>query len=570
MDGLRALDYTLASLCLALSLFDAGLLMKRGVARVVEWDVAFVGLASLTLAISFAAFSSPITALGNLSICFWCSAVTLLGWRIHRTFHPVFSPYSRGPQWGMKHAAVVFNVAFYLLIVTTGIIGRLDDEAAASSSGSGNHCADEQRDNLDVIVTLSVALVYAVLAVAYGLLLRDCWFELRRHPYFFNLAIYLVVIMAGCVYRVANDVITAAFPNWILSGSSSNIAAIFKDFTPEIAATLCVFFLPPRRLDVRVDLLPRELRQNPNFKFIEWSRLKNRELLAAASPGVTVSTCNWVDGRGVQRRVVVKTIQEDAARELVRGSLLMGDRVIGVFGFSLPPEPPGAISIVMEFAVNGDLCTFLGRHPVSFERKMYMASDIAQGMAHIHGCGFAHRDLKTANVFVDSELRCKIGDFGSAAVCRDDCESLMGTHGYTAPEALNPRYTKQADVFSFAMVLWSLVADGRQPFSEFAEFAITQPVAFLLEYVRDAGWRPTIPAGLHEDVAFVIRRCWAPEPGARPEFHKAVGLIEHHIDVLQKRAAQQLAGDVNMDDEATALVKGETGAQHRHSPDENV
>ena len=41
------------------------------------------------------------------------------------------------------------------------------------------------------------------------------------------------------------------------------------------------------------------------------------------------------------------------------------------------------------------------------------AKDIAEGMAHIHNLGYAHRDLKSANVlYCKKNMRAKVTDFG--------------------------------------------------------------------------------------------------------------------------------------------------------------
>ena len=41
--------------------------------------------------------------------------------------------------------------------------------------------------------------------------------------------------------------------------------------------------------------------------------------------------------------------------------------------------------------------------------------DVAAGLAHIHGCGIVHLDVKPANLLISQEGVVKIGDFGMAA-----------------------------------------------------------------------------------------------------------------------------------------------------------
>ena len=57
------------------------------------------------------------------------------------------------------------------------------------------------------------------------------------------------------------------------------------------------------------------------------------------------------------------------------------------------------------------------------EAKLYMARDVASGLAFLHKHEYIHRDLATRNVLVSKEDTYKLSDFG---LCRD----TAGTSGY--------------------------------------------------------------------------------------------------------------------------------------------
>ena len=78
------------------------------------------------------------------------------------------------------------------------------------------------------------------------------------------------------------------------------------------------------------------------------------------------------------------------------------------------------ILMVIEFAEHGSLKSFLEKRETDERLRLLWAGDIAEGMAHVHGKGFLHRDLATRNVLVGSDMRCKVSDFGLAREVDED------------------------------------------------------------------------------------------------------------------------------------------------------
>lgn len=122
--------------------------------------------------------------------------------------------------------------------------------------------------------------------------------------------------------------------------------------------------------------------------------------------------------------------------------------------------------LVTDYHENGSLFDFLNAHTVNANTMALMALTIATGLAHLHmdivgtfvkdlksqckDCkecvgkpGIAHRDLKSKNILVKSNLTCAIGDLGLAVrhISKTDTIDIPSTHRvgtkrYMAPEVL--------------------------------------------------------------------------------------------------------------------------------------
>ena len=72
--------------------------------------------------------------------------------------------------------------------------------------------------------------------------------------------------------------------------------------------------------------------------------------------------------------------------------------------------------------------------------KPSLASQVSQGLAHVHSQGVIHRDIKPGNIWLTKEGTAKLGDFG-LAVALDRSRltmagTMVGTAAYMPPEHL--------------------------------------------------------------------------------------------------------------------------------------
>ncbi len=98
------------------------------------------------------------------------------------------------------------------------------------------------------------------------------------------------------------------------------------------------------------------------------------------------------------------------------------------------------------------------------------AAQIADALAHAHGKGIVHRDVKPSNVLLaeSQEIDVRLLDFGLAQMAEFDTLTALGdipgTLAYISPERLHGlTATSAADIWGLGVLLWEALA-GEHPF----------------------------------------------------------------------------------------------------------
>lgn len=87
------------------------------------------------------------------------------------------------------------------------------------------------------------------------------------------------------------------------------------------------------------------------------------------------------------------------------------------------------ISFGFKVQLPGFLFFFLQKHDGQFTviQLVGMLRGIAAGMRYLADMGYVHRDLAARNILVNSNLVCKVSDFGLSRVIEDDPEAVYTT-----------------------------------------------------------------------------------------------------------------------------------------------
>lgn len=94
-----------------------------------------------------------------------------------------------------------------------------------------------------------------------------------------------------------------------------------------------------------------------------------------------------------------------------------------------------------------DACPLQGRdREIPPYQLVGMLRGIAAGMQYLSDMSYVHRDLAARNILVNSNLECKVSDFGLSRVLEDDDEGTYTTRvGSSPPPPLGaPRRTLPA------------------------------------------------------------------------------------------------------------------------------
>jgi serine/threonine protein kinase len=192
------------------------------------------------------------------------------------------------------------------------------------------------------------------------------------------------------------------------------------------------------------------------------------------------------------------------------------------------------LCMVLEYCQRGSLYHVMNEKQFtwSWDTTFRFALDMAHGMDVLHNWNPAivHRDLKSLNLLVTTDMRVKVCDFGlsrSTAGNLETFKKLCGTFAYCAPEVCGHgslsrvgladrdsqifnggTFTNRSDVFSMGIVIWELLIRSlkgkyEQPYSEYKNLTYD----FQIMVQAAGGLRPTLPEGTPASFLQLYKDC---------------------------------------------------------------
>jgi WD40 repeat protein len=235
------------------------------------------------------------------------------------------------------------------------------------------------------------------------------------------------------------------------------------------------------------------------------------------------------------------------AQEARAAAALNHPNILSIFDIG---EEQGAPYVVSELLEGETLRERLRNGPLPIRRVVDYSLQVARGLAAAHDKGIVHRDLKPENLFLTSDNRVKILDFGLAKLTgremndgsgdaptvqvATDAGVVMGTAGYMSPEQVRGKSADhRSDLFSFGAILYEMIS-GKRAFH--GETSADTMSAILKEETPELSETArNVPPGLER----IVRHCLEKHPAQR---FQSAGDLAFDLEALTDVSAATRSG----------------------------
>ncbi|KAF8346422.1 kinase-like domain-containing protein [Amanita rubescens] len=188
-------------------------------------------------------------------------------------------------------------------------------------------------------------------------------------------------------------------------------------------------------------------------------------------------------------------------------------------------------ALVIKYYAKGNIIRFLNNESPSFDDRLLLVRDIAQGLEYLHSQEqpIVHGDLRGVNIFVDDDRHAVLSDYELRHVIdRSNFTTTKpaGPVRWMAPELSlgddeddGPHFTTATDIFAFAMTVIEIFT-GDVPFtSRRSDMAVARMIS--------EGRRPDVPEEInnHQWFSELLQRCWNEDPAVRPTASQVVDAL---------------------------------------------
>ncbi|GAA2978543.1 serine/threonine-protein kinase [Actinokineospora diospyrosa] len=172
------------------------------------------------------------------------------------------------------------------------------------------------------------------------------------------------------------------------------------------------------------------------------------------------------------RAVAVKVFRADSDDEQVRRFETEVRILAGLEHPALVPIHDSGVHdghpfLVLRLVEGSTLRREIENGPLPLERVRALGARLATALAHVHGHGVVHRDVKPSNILLDGRGEAVLADFGLARLVDSprltSSDRMTGTAAYLAPEQVTGAEVGfPADVYALGLVLLECLTGTRE------------------------------------------------------------------------------------------------------------
>ncbi len=220
-----------------------------------------------------------------------------------------------------------------------------------------------------------------------------------------------------------------------------------------------------------------------------------------------------------------KGIVKDFIQEIQLMTRLKGNpTIVGYEDFAVVEKTD---SVGFEILIRMELLTGLPCYLRENRFRVYdviqLGIDMCRALEACREFSIVHRDIKPDNIFVASNGRFKLGDFGVARTIEKTMAGLSrkGTYSYMAPEIYNGvDYGFEADIYSLGIVLYKLLNNNRDPFLPQYPAPVKYNDKTEAMVKRIQGLEMPVPVNADDKLARIILKACAHNPADRYQHPK--------------------------------------------------
>ena len=235
------------------------------------------------------------------------------------------------------------------------------------------------------------------------------------------------------------------------------------------------------------------------------------------------------------------------AQEARAAAALNHPNIVSIFDIG---EEQGSPYVVSELLEGETLRELLRNGPLPTRRVTDYGTQVAKGLAAAHEKGIVHRDLKPENLFLTSDGRVKILDFGLAKLTQPESPSgsgdastvqvatetgmVLGTAGYMSPEQVRGKPADhRSDIFSFGAILYEMISGKRAFHGESAADTMSAILKEEIPELTETGRQ--VPPGVER----IVRHCLEKLPAQR---FQSAGDLAFDLESMTEASAASKSG----------------------------